>query len=64
MDSIYDNIIFDYGIYDPQVRAAAVNGSDNTGNSIVISSELNTIKIQEEMVTEGINAELQTIKIQ
>lgn len=41
MDSIYDNIPFDYGIYDPQVSPPPTEGSENTGNTInVLGSQL------------------------
>lgn len=63
MDSIFDNIPYDYGIYDPQVRATTVS-SDNSGTTLSITPDLNTLRVQEETVTETINAELQTIKIQ
>lgn len=36
MDSYYDNIIFDFGIFDPQPLAVPVQGSDNSGEILSV----------------------------
>jgi hypothetical protein len=64
MDSIFDNIIFDYGIYDPQVQGAPIDGHENTGNAISFKADMMTMRLVEDTNVVSLDGDKLTMKIQ